>query len=126
MKLAHRIFFYLGGFVIGLVFLFFFLGGKRASCDYGPNARVLKNIGQKDLFFTNHALKVLEQEALDTASFSRALVDGRVLFSESKPRLDSCKLYVIKHHETEKTVKYTVTNCEKKATVTKVEVFQKN
>ena len=47
MKFIHRLGYYLGGFSIGLIFLAFFLSGKRASCDYGPDARVLKNIGQK-------------------------------------------------------------------------------
>ena len=52
MKFIHRLGYYLGGFSIGLIFLAFFLSVKRASCDYGPDARVLKNIGQKKIMFS--------------------------------------------------------------------------
>ena len=44
MKLVYRFGFFFGGFSIGLVFLMFFLSGKKTSCAYGPDARVLKNI----------------------------------------------------------------------------------
>ena len=47
MKIVHRFGFYMGGFSIGLVFLMFFLSGKKTSCAYGPDARVLKNIQTK-------------------------------------------------------------------------------
>ena len=52
MKLIHRIGYYLGGFTIGIVILIFFLSGKKTSCDYGPNARVLKNIRSKHKTYT--------------------------------------------------------------------------
>ena len=44
MHIAKRFGFYGFGFVIGLLLLFFFLNGKKAGCDYGPDARTLKNI----------------------------------------------------------------------------------
>ena len=47
MKIVHRFGFYMGGFSIGLGFLIFFLSGKKTSCAYGPDARVLKNIRTK-------------------------------------------------------------------------------
>ena len=47
MSLMRRLGYYLGGFSIGLILLAFFLSGKRTSCDYGPEARVLKNIRTK-------------------------------------------------------------------------------
>ena len=31
MKFVHRLGYYLGGFVIGLMLLFFFLGGKKSN-----------------------------------------------------------------------------------------------
>ena len=44
MSILKRFAFYFGGFAIGIVLLFFFIGGSGASCefDYTPNARVLK------------------------------------------------------------------------------------
>ena len=52
MKFIHRLGYYLGGFSIGLIFLAFFLNGKKVSCDYGPEARVLKNINSKKIVFS--------------------------------------------------------------------------
>jgi len=60
MKFIHRLGYYLGGFSIGLIFLAFFLSGKRASCDYGPDARVLKNIGLKQLQFDERVEDMLK------------------------------------------------------------------
>ena len=52
MKLVYRFGFFFGGFSIGLVFLMFFLSGKKTSCAYGPDARVLKNIQIKSIRYS--------------------------------------------------------------------------
>ena len=52
MKLVYRFGFFFGGFSIGLVFLMFFLSGKKTSCAYGPDARVLKNIQLKRIQYS--------------------------------------------------------------------------
>jgi hypothetical protein len=117
MKFVHRLGFYLGGFIIGIVILMFFLGGKKTSCDYGPEARTLKNIRLKPRFFSEDALTYLKQQELDTSIVSILLRNGDVLFSESNTKLDSCKLYVVEGTVLEKEVKMKVENCEAKATI---------
>jgi hypothetical protein len=117
MKLIHRVAYYLGGFTIGIVILFFFLGGKRASCDYGPNARTLKNIRSKEWVITNEALTELRAIGLDTSAVSSLLNHGSVDFSESNTELDSCKLYVVRGTAGDQQVKLRIENCEKTATV---------
>ncbi len=125
MKLIYRIAYYLGGFTIGLIILFFFLGGKKASCDYSPNARTLKNIRIKERHFSKNTLQELTDNQLDTSSISILLREGDVLFSESNTQLDSCKLYVIKGEASKKSLKIVVENCEAKATVQAIEVLEK-
>ena len=51
MSPLKRFAFYFGGFAIGLILLYFFIGGSGASCeyDYGPNSRTLKNMEEKGL-----------------------------------------------------------------------------
>lgn len=122
MKLAHRLAYYLGGFALGMVFLFFFLGGKRASCDYGPNARTLKNIRTKERSISPDALQVLRSLSLDTAAISRILQYGDVLFSESNTKLDSCKQYVILGKEAGKSLKLLIENCQDTAFVQQIDV----
>ncbi|WP_338733828.1 hypothetical protein [Mangrovimonas cancribranchiae] len=117
MKFIHRLGFYLGGFSIGLVFLFFFLNGKKVSCDYGPEARVKKNINTKPLKFNaNIESKVLSGE-LDSLLIDKILKEGDVIFSKSTPRSTPCGIYYIKGSIDDKSVSLQVENCDSIATV---------
>ena len=51
MNFLKRLYYYSTGFIIGIIFLIFILNGKRASCNYTPNARVIDNITSKELIF---------------------------------------------------------------------------
>jgi hypothetical protein len=117
MKFVHRLGFYLGGFTIGLLLLFFFLGGKKTSCDYGPETRTLKNIRIKPRQYSEAALQAFRNYNIDTASITIFLKKGNVLFSESNTRLDSCKQYVVESEVANKNYKIRVENCENMATV---------
>jgi len=78
MKLAQRLFYYLGGFAIGFILLLFFLGGKKTSCDYSPTARVLKNIRIKKRKFSDQVKHDMHSYAIDTADISKILIHGDV------------------------------------------------
>lgn len=117
MKVAQRIAWYLGGFGIGLIILFFFLGGKKTSCDYGPNDRVLKNIRIKDRVLSEAALVSLKSKQLDTSAISTLLYDGNVDFGESITNLDSCNVYIVNGKVSEKKLQVKIQNCAKRATV---------
>ncbi|PKA84096.1 hypothetical protein ATE92_2266 [Ulvibacter sp. MAR_2010_11] len=125
MKLKQRIAYYLGGFTIGLILLFFFLGGKKTSCDYGMDARTLKDIRIKKRFFSENTLQTLATHNLDTSAISLLLKKGDVVFGESNTKLDSCKLYVIVGTVSDKKLKITAENCSKKATILKTEIFSR-
>ncbi|MBT4918543.1 MAG: hypothetical protein HON09_03640 [Flavobacteriaceae bacterium] len=128
MSILKRFAFYFGGFAIGIVLLFFFIGGSGASCefDYTPNARVLKNIRNKDRTLNLKSLTTLKENQLDTSLVSLALINGKVLFSKSNTSLDSCKIYQIEFpvatELTSKLVYLTIENCDKKAIVQKIEI----
>lgn len=115
MKLIHRLAYYLGGFVIGLIILYFFLDGKDASFDYFANARTLKDIRLKKREFKPNTLQALQNKDLDTAAISSILNNGNVLFSESNRDLDSCKIYVIEGEVNQNLLKITMENCSKVA-----------
>lgn len=122
MKLAYRLVYFSGGFIIGIAMLFFILSGKKTSCAYGPESRTLKNIKLKQRAFSEETLNFLRENQLDTTSVSTLLEKGDVLFSESNTKLDSCKIYVIEGIISEKNLKMTVENCEKTATVIDVKI----
>ena len=113
MSLLKRFAFYFGGFAIGLILLYFFIGGSGASCefDYGPSSRTLKNIRVKERIFTNEALEALKKYQIDTSTISFALINGDVLFSESNTKLDSCKVYLIESEVKQLKTNTDVLNC---------------
>lgn len=122
MNIAKRFGFYGFGFIIGLVLLFFFLNGKKAGCDYGPDARTLKNIKIKQRVFSTQSLQDLKKNNLDTATVSSLLKLGDVNFGESNTKLDSCKVYVIEGSVKKIKLKMSVQNCKKTATITSIAV----
>lgn len=125
MKLIHRIGYYLGGFTIGIVILIFFLSGKKTSCDYGPNARVLKNIRSKHKTYTPEAEKQMKTFQLDSIFIDQTLQTGDVLFSESETSLDSCNVYLVESKKDEKTFTTSFRNCDSLVTILTID-YQKN
>jgi len=122
MKLIQRVGYYLGGFSIGLIILAFFLSGKKTSCSYGPNARVLKNISTKRLVYSENATKNAQVYHLDSIAIPYVLRHGNVNFSESNTKLDYCKQYVIEDSYQEKNIILTIDNCERKAIIKSITV----
>jgi len=49
MKLVHRIGYYVVGLSLGIVIVSFVFSGKKTTCNYGPNARVLADLKKKKL-----------------------------------------------------------------------------
>lgn len=121
MTFLQRFGYYLGGFSVGLIILAFFLSGKKTSCAYGPNARTIKNISNKERLYSEIVSLKLHQKEIDTATISKIIRYGTVDFSESNVKLDSCKIYVINTEISEKNYKLTVENCETKATILSIE-----
>lgn len=112
MKLIQRIGYYLGGFSIGLVILAFFLSGKKTSCAYGPEARVLKNINSKPFKYSEAILN-----KLDTLKINELLKTGDVIFSKSTPRQTPCGIYLIENELNNKEIEISVENCDSLVTI---------
>ncbi|MDN3723447.1 hypothetical protein QRD02_03560 [Aequorivita sp. SDUM287046] len=126
MKLAYRLAYFSGGFIIGIALLIFILSGKKTSCSYGLDARTLKNIRLKDRVFSEKSITSLRENNLDTAAVSYLLEHGDVVFSESNTKLDSCKQYVIVGTFAEKNLKIKVENCDTLATVLEANLYLKH
>lgn len=121
MSLLKRFGYYFGGFAIGLVILAFFLNGKKASCDYGPDARVLKNIRSKTLVYSGDATSFMTSKAIDTTKINYILFKGDIDFSKSDTRKEPCGIYFIESNIDGKDTGISVENCKKTATVLSVE-----
>jgi len=117
MKFIHRLGYYLFGFSIGLIFLFFFLSKKEASCDYSPNARVKKNIRIKPKVYSEAVLLKIQENNLDTSMVTVLLKKGKVDFSESNTNLDVCNIYTITGTIESQNLKLKVENCPEEAII---------
>lgn len=95
MKFYQRFAYYIAGFSIGLVFLFFILNGKETSCSYFPNARVLKDLRSKPFHYSDVAKEKLTQKWVDTADIKKTLTYGDVDFDRSNIKQGSGKLYTV-------------------------------
>ena len=122
MKLIQRIGYYLGGFSIGLIILAFFLNGKKTSCSYGPDARVLKNIRLKKIIYSDNIQSDLKNYNLDSVAIDYVLRKGNIDFSESNPRQKPCGVYSIEGEFEKKEIILTVQNCDSIATITHLKI----
>ena len=123
MSLLKRFGYYFGGFAIGLVILAFFLNGKKASCDYGPDARVLKNIRNQTLVYSENAKSYMATKGLDTTNINYILYKGDINFSKSETRKKPCGFYFIEGNVNGLDTGLLVKNCEKTATIESVELI---
>lgn len=124
MKFIHRLGYYMGGFAIGLILLMFFLNGKDASCDYGPNARTVKNISSKPIAYANEASNYINQNALDSLTIVNLIKYGSVDFSKSDTEADSCKIYHLENSYKEQDYVLRIKNCDSLATLLDIKKFK--
>ena len=110
MKFLYRLAFYLGGFSVGLIFLAFILNGKKTSCNYTPNARVIDNLLQKEILIPAEIIS--SRPKLTSHKIKKMIRRGKVNFSKSNTKKDSCNLYYI-DLEGSVTSFLEVTNCKK-------------
>ncbi len=95
MRFRFRLLYYSIGLCMGLIFVFFILSGKNASCSYFPNARVLKNISSKPFYYSEEAAAVLKESWIDTVDVKNTLIYGDVDFDQSNVKFGNGKLYVV-------------------------------
>ena len=109
--------YFLGGLIVGIIIVIFIWGKKNTTFDYGPNARVLKNIRIKERIYSDKALSLLNTYKIDTSKISEILKKGNVDLM-NKIKLDSCLYkYNIQGKEDLKNITITVTNCESMAII---------
>jgi hypothetical protein len=122
MNFIQRLGFFSVGLIMGIGLLMFFLGGKKASCDYSPNARTLKNIRNKERVFSENALTYFTNNNIDTSVVSTILKDGNVDFGKSDTKRKSCKVYYISEEfeNLQLELELEIENCNEKAIIKSV------
>lgn len=112
MKLKHRLLYFSGGAVLGIIILFFILGGKKSSCAYGPQARTLKHLQIAPRSFSEESLMFFYKHNIDTASVEDILKNGKVDFSKSKTSRDACQVYYVDGVIQEKELQLEISFCD--------------
>ncbi|WP_124980413.1 DUF4258 domain-containing protein [Nonlabens xiamenensis] len=120
MKFIKRLGFYGVGFSMGMVFLIFFLTGKRAQCTWLPEDRVINDIRKKSIHFSPEIRTMLANREIDTVTIKNILIDGEIDFSKSNTDTVPCNFYHISGKRELNKVSLWVRNCERTARVEKV------
>ncbi|MEO9953822.1 DUF4258 domain-containing protein [Nonlabens sp.] len=121
MKFIQRLGFYGGGFAIGIVFLIFFLTGKRTQCTWLPEDRVINDIRKKNAVrFSPEIRTMLTDRKLDTLTIQLILKYGKVDFSKSNTDTIPCNFYHISGREELANTSLWVRNCDRFVRVEKV------
>lgn len=109
MKTLYRLGYYFVGLSLGLVIVSFVFSGKKTSCNYGPQARVLANLAKKRVYIEEGLLK--EYPTLDSLGFRQLLEKAQVEFDQSTRGIDSCKTYQLNAFWQEQPVQIKLQNC---------------
>lgn len=107
MSFLRRLYYFSTGLIIGIVFLFFILNGKRTSCNYGPSARVIDNIISKELVLKYQSDSIVDDEIFDLIS------KGRVRFNKSDISNEPCAIYFVESGN----ISLLIENCDEQAFV---------
>src|SRR5210317_391070 len=90
------------GFAIGIVLVFFFLGGKKTSCNWLPNDRILNIIAQKKISFGDLVKERIAAGQADSLEIMQVLRHGDIDFSKSRVKNDPCRNYWIEQDQDQK------------------------
>ena len=111
------------GFAIGILIVFFFLGGKNASCNWLPNDRILNIISQKKITFSEDVQQKLKSTETDSLAIMQILDRGDIDFSKSQVKNEPCRNYWIEGSVDQKNLVITVELCDSVAVVKTLETL---
>jgi len=118
--LIKRIGYYLVGLSLGSIGVYFFWQKKKATFDYGMDARTLKTIRVKERLFSEDAKNAMQKFDIDTLKITTILKTGDVDFGKGNPRQKPCAEYYIAGEKELKSISLLVKRCDSTATIEKV------
>lgn len=119
MTFKQRLPYFLVGLTLGIIAVFFVFDKKETTFDYGPNARVLKNISIKKHIYSETVKTAVLTKQIDTTQISKILKNGNVDIW-NKIKTDTCIQYNIKGRRELKNITLTVKNCDLTAFIEKI------
>ena len=110
MSFFKRLIYYSFGFLIGAIILSFIFSGKKTTCNYSPNDRVIADISKKSL---TGNFKINETDFIDSTRFFKFIKSAKVNFSQSDTKVDSCKIYTVSGYENGINKNLKLKNCKR-------------
>jgi len=95
MKLINRFIYFFVGLSIGLIFLAFLFQKKNTKFNYLPNSRVINDINSKKIHYSSELHTAFAKNKITTSKVQEIIKYGKVNFSKSNTKLDSCNIYTI-------------------------------
>ena len=120
MNFTKRLTYFSGGFLIGLMFLLFFLSGKKTSCSYLPSSRVKKDVMKKNIIFNDTNYKI------DSITIVNSILNGNVNFSKSNTSKKDCNEYYFENEDELMKIWVIVKNCKNQAIISDYKITKKN
>lgn len=125
MKFSYRLAYYLGGLLLGTVFVVYFLQAKadarNVSFCYFPNCRVLQDLRSKPLEVSPKADSIFQQKWVNLSDVKKCMEFGDVDFSISNKPLKGGKIYFIEGKNTKgEAITVSMINYEKKVVLTDI------
>lgn len=105
------------GFIMGIGLVFFFLGGKNASCNWLPNDRMLNIIRSKQIIYSDNINEAISTKMIDSTDINEILIHGDIDFSKSQTKNKPCRNYFIQGERDQKNISITVKICDSIATI---------
>lgn len=110
------------GFVLGIILVIFFLGGKNASCSWFPNDRMLKIIRSKQISYSENIQNLILSKEIDSMDINLILDNGNIDFSESQTKNMPCREYLINGVDNQQNLAITVSICDSIAVIQKIKI----
>lgn len=114
------------GFILGIGLVFFFLGGKNASCNWLPNDRMLNIIRSKQIQYSENIKDAIATKEIDSTDINYLLLDGDIDFSKSQTKNKPCRNYLIEGKKDKKEMSITVKICDSIATIQSINFGKKD
>ena len=118
--LIKRIGYYLVGLSLGCIGVYFFWQKKKATFDYGMDARTLKSIRNKERLFSEDAKNTMYKFNIDTLNISTILYTGDVDFGKSSQRQKPCAKYYVTGIKELNNVSLLIKRCDSNALIERV------
>lgn len=104
MKFSQRLAYYLGGLLLGIIIVVYFLQAKAESRNvnfcYFPNCRVLQDLRSKPLQYSPESEAILKENWVTIKDVKNCLEYGDVDFSISNKSFEHGKIYFIEGKNT--------------------------